>query len=95
MNSTHKGGGPDELDTYCSRAPSQAVPALECFVALNLMEVFKTGIPTKAMSTLGSRNKARTCLPDLNAKHQRYFLLMQVSIKQGFSDFIWDDSITS
>ena len=73
MNSTHKGGGPDELGTYCSREPSQATPALAYFVALNLMGVFKAGIPPKATSPLWSRNKARTCLPDLGAKHQRYF----------------------
>lgn len=73
--------------------------ALECSVVLNLMKVLKAGIPPKPMSTPGSKkkkkNKARACLSDLEANHQRRFWLRQISIKPGFLDSIRDDSITS
>jgi len=47
------------------------------------------------MSTLGSRNKARMCLSDLDAKNQRHFWLRPISIKPGFLDSIQDDSVMS
>lgn len=63
-------GCPDELGPQLCRLTSQTGLPLACSVALNLMDVFKAGILTKTMSSIGVKKTAKTCLPDLDAESE-------------------------
>lgn len=76
-------GCPDELGPQLCRLTSQTGLPLACSVALNLMDVFKAGILTKTMSSIGVKKQPKpVCLTwMLNLRH---FGLMQNNIRQGF-----------